>query len=455
MNIKHYFFIITFFLCSLTTLLLPAKVEVHRRNIYVNGEVFIIRGVCYSPTPIGKSPAKNYFWWRDKNYLSDIPKIKKLGANVIRTYSAPQNYNSNFEEFLNECDKNGIYVIIGYWVKPGQNFAEPNIRNTEKQNFKEIVNQWKNYPAVIIWCFGNEVYPGSGSGWSDWYSLVQEVAQEVKAIDNNHLVMTATNVDYFYGTVGQQTYKSDDNSLSSVDLWGINAYLGYDFKDLFYNYSQKSSKPLIITEFGCDSWDGRFKKEDEDMQASYIVSQWKGIERNLTLENGVVSGGCVFEWSDEWWKSFSNTLGDAKQDTSTDWTNYAYEDPNINEEWFGIMKISSDTYNTHITTPKKSYYELRKLWNKSVLTEENNVYAYPNPAKNCEFVRFSLLPYGAEEINIYNIAGELVKTINVKDVFDTRWYLDNNYNQKVASGIYIFIVKTREGIAKNKIVVIK
>ena len=49
--------IILFFLfCSLTTLY-SANVEVFGREIYVDGEPFVFRGVCYSPTPIGENVA--------------------------------------------------------------------------------------------------------------------------------------------------------------------------------------------------------------------------------------------------------------------------------------------------------------------------------------------------------------------------------------------------------------
>ncbi len=448
---KIFLLILVFFSCL--KIFPSTKIECRGRKIYLNSEIFVVRGVCYSPIPVGKNPS-NYRWWDEKNFLLDIPKIKQLGANVIRTYSAPQSYNANFAEFLDECYKNGIYVIVGYWVNYGQNFADPDVRSRHKQNFLNMVNLWKNYPAVIIWCFGNEVYPGGGSSWKDWYSLIKEVSQEVKNIDSAHLLMNVVTTDHFYSTVGEISYGSDDENLSLLDLWGINAYLGYDFKNLFFDYKNKTSKPLIITEFGCDSWNKIYNKEDEFMQANYIVSQWRDIQRNLILNNGVASGGCIFEWTDEWWKSFSNS-SDYKQDTSTDWTNFNYEDPNMNEEWFGIMKISSNSYTSYITTAKRSYYEIQKLWKKYVFIEEKKVYAYPNPALNCEFVRFRL-PYDAKEINIYTISAELVKTIKVNNIFDTRWYMDNNNYEEISCGVYIFTVKTKNSnIYKNKIVVIK
>jgi beta-glucuronidase len=443
-------FIIFLLFCSLTTLE-AANVEVFGREIYVDAEPFVFRGVCYSPTPIGQNVASGYRFWQDRNYVDDIPKIKSLGANVIRIYDAPQNYNANFEEFLYLCYKNKIYVIVGYWVN--QDFSSSTVRQQEKENFLKIVNLWKNYTAVLGWCFGNEVYPSGGSSWSDWYSLLEEVTEEVKKVTPNLLMMTATNVGYFYGTAGKKENKSDDISLAKIDCWGINVYWGATFKDLFENYANITNKPLLITEFGCDSWDRTKDQEDEEMQKDYIISQWRDIERNLTIKGGVVSGGFVFEWSDEWWKNSSSSP--SVHDTTSDWENSNYEDKNMNEEWFGIMKISSDTSHNYITQPKVVYYALQNLWKKFVNVEKNIIYAYPNPAKNVEFVKFNL-PYDSDEIKIYTISGELVRSIKIFDVFNTRWYLDNNYYKNVASGIYIFVVKTKNGETyRGKIVVVR
>jgi len=450
-NIKMTKFIIFLLFCSLTTLE-AADVEVFGRKIYIDGEPFVFRGVCYSPTPIGQNVFSGYRFWQDRNYVDDIPKIKSLGANVLRIYDAPQSYETNFEEFLQLCYKNKIYVIVGYWVNPNQNFSDQTVRQQEKENFLKIVNFWKNYPAVLGWCFGNEVSTNNVTAWSNWYSLLEEVAKETKKNDPNHLIMTsAKSTDLV--TIGKPQYKSDDETLSSVDLWGINAYLGRDFKNLFNDYAEYSKKPLIITEFGCDSWNGTKNVEDEEMQKDYIISQWQDIERNLIIKGGVVSGGFVFEWSDEWWKGKSGSP--SVHDTTSDWENSNYEDKNMNEEWFGIMKISSDASHNYITQPKVVYYALQDLWKKFMNVEKNIVYAYPNPAKNVEFVKFNL-PYDSDEIKIYTISGELVRSIKIFDVFNTRWYLDNNYYKNVASGIYIFVVKTKNGETyRGKIVVVR
>jgi len=46
-------------------------------------------------------------------------------------------------------------------------------------------------------------------------------------------------------------------------------------------------------------------------------------------------------------------LGDNVQDTTDDWTAPGYDDPNMNEEWFGIVSISSS--DPSLRTTREAY----------------------------------------------------------------------------------------------------
>ena len=50
---------------------------------------------------------------------------------------------------------------------------------------------------------------------------------------------------------------ADDASLPYLDVWGVTAYRGRTFADLFTTYAARSQKPLWIAEFGLDAWDRR------------------------------------------------------------------------------------------------------------------------------------------------------------------------------------------------------
>ena len=100
---------------------------------------------------------------------------------------------------------------------------------------------------------------------------------------------------------------------------------------------------------------------------------------------------------------------------------------------------------------------------------DEDVYAYPNPTKIGSItIRYATPnPNHSAELKIYNIAAELVKSVN-KDSFQQSgivykydWQLDNDGGEKVASGVYIYLLKLKElstgeeKVIKKKLAIIK
>jgi hypothetical protein len=142
-------------------------------------------------------------------------------------------------------------------------------------------------------------------------------------------------------------------------------YRGSGFTDLFTSYSGKSTKPCLISEFGCDSWKSSPGVEDQSDQSTYLASQWGEI--NAKLNSGCL-GGLVFQWHDEWWKAGNNSI----HDTTSGWTSAGYLfDTNMNEEWFGVCAISTNSVTDR--SARQSYYTLKSLWQtQSILTATIN-----------------------------------------------------------------------------------
>ncbi len=325
----------------------PIQVEVDGRQLLVNGEVFTVKGVSAEFTPVGQY-GSGYDWSLfPENYTPDIPIIRDMGANVIRTY---HNRPTQIEALDNLYDQE-IYVIMGFPVDTvygsGQvvDFRNDTVRENIKARFLDMVEHWKDHPAILMWCFGNEINRAIENEVEDlrhaWYSLVNECAQEAHSLDNSHLITTA-NSDQVVWDIGNPAINADDASLEHLDLWSVQLYRGLTFGDAFINYENLSNKPLLISEFGCDAWNGLIGEEDEEMQADYLDSQWSHISENLSSidESNVCVGGIVFSWRDGWWKSTYGTP--FTHDTLADWYNGAYEDPNMNEEWWGVVAISEN-----------------------------------------------------------------------------------------------------------------
>ena len=80
----------------------------------------------------------------------------------------------------------------------------------------------------------------------------------------------------------------------------------------------------------------------------------------------------MFEWSDEWWKHNPIDTESLKiHDTESNWSNGSYyfditapKNMNMNEEWFGIVALSSDQkeFGLDKRIPRKAYYVIRDFW---------------------------------------------------------------------------------------------
>lgn len=334
-----------------------SRVRIENYQLFVNGEPFVIKGVSYSPTPVGQSIVAGYNWWSDPNtYQTDFPMIREMGANTIRTYDATK----ATKEAMDAASQNNLYIIMNYWVDWYADLSDPETRQTMIDEFVEMVHKWRDHPAVLMWEFGCEVnmfYPGDKE---DWYSLLREAAQAAHEEEgkNFHPVITAE-AEILH--LGRQEYLSDDASLEALDAWGITIYRGASF-GIFSAYQAKSDKPVILAEWGCDALDIRTMVENQDAQASYVGSLWNEIESNLGIVGGRCLGGTVFEWCDEWWKDEASSP--STHDKTGQWSAGGYYDfvfgqNNMNEEWWGITTISPGTYEK---TPREAYYTLKNLW---------------------------------------------------------------------------------------------
>jgi len=87
--------------------------------------------------------------------------------------------------------------------------------------------------------------------------------------------------------------------------------------------------------------------------------------------------------------------------------------------------------------------------------------AYPNPFNPSTTIRYSIKDRGQVTLNIYNAAGQLVRTL-VNDVqtpraegFDVAWDGTNNAGQSVSSGVYFYKLTAKGFVQTKKMVLLK
>jgi len=325
------------------------RVKISEGKLLVDGEEFLIKGVAYSPTPIGIGYYNYDFYNYPEIYNRDFQLLRAMNANTIKTYTKVTN-----KDFLDAAYNDGndpIYVIMGFPVDATKIYDNEYRKNIIAE-FKDYVGTFKDHPAVLMWMVGNEMnyWIHSDELLKKWYTLLNDLAiaaYEVEG-DNYHPVVTSNcEID----DIGKPELKSDDNSLSYLDAWGVTTYRD-SLALLLSTYKTKTSKPIIFTELGCDAWNMIENREDEDTQASWAANLW-----NDMVKSDIVLGGTFFEWTDEWYKAglpAEHNLGGYELDT--------FPDKYMNEEWFGIMRVVDNGTGPDILEPRQIYYTLQEKW---------------------------------------------------------------------------------------------
>ena len=257
-------------------------IEVRGRELYVDGEPFRIRGVNWNPVPKGgEHPANlDYAGFADQ----DIALMKAAGINVVRTYERLEN-----RAVLDKLEDAGIYVfstVYGWWQDA------PSVVTAR-------VNAVKDHPAILAWVLGNEwnynhLYANDSLSLEETRDRINEAAELIRAADDEHPIST------IYGELGG--IEAQMAAMPNIDLWGVNAYRGISFGDLFTQFAAASTKPMYLGEYGADAYDSRNGgKVDVDAQGVATKALTEEIIDNYaTPSGGTTLGGFVFEWADEW-----------------------------------------------------------------------------------------------------------------------------------------------------------
>jgi len=84
---------------------------------------------------------------------------------------------------------------------------------------------------------------------------------------------------------------------------------------------------------------------------------------------------------------------------------------------------------------------------------------YPNPFNPVTTIKYSLKAPGRVSLRIYNVTGQLVRTLvdgNVDEgEFSVKWYGGNEVGQKVSSGVYFYKLIVNDFTKTRKMVLLK
>jgi len=254
--------------------------------------------------------------------------------NVVRTYEPLTDI-----AVLDALYAAGIYVLNMAYAWGGD---DPSVVDAR-------VSAVKDHPAILMWVLGNEWnYNGLyvGKSHADSLAALNEAAERIRALDDAHPIATV------YGEVPSVETIA---AMPLIDVWGINAYRGISFGNLFDQLAANTDKPIFLAEYGADAYDANQDSVNLEAQADATDALTRElIDHGAALDGeGQCLGGTIFEWADEWWKD-----GDGNANTQEPGGiapgGGPYPDQTFNEEWWGIVDIDRN--------PRPAYDALKTLY---------------------------------------------------------------------------------------------
>lgn len=274
--------------------------------------------------------------------VKDFALLKWIGANSFRTSHYPYD-----EEYYNMADREGILIIdeipaVGMFFNGDSTEVEQ--RQAQCRRYvEEVYNRDKNHPSVIMWCVANEPSSNAAIGSSSddnksedlGYKCLSELIQKFKKVDDTRLTIF---VGVMMGPI---------NWLSLSDVICVNRYWGWytntgDIKGganilskEIDRYHKKFQKPVMVTEFGADTYPGMHTEQPE-MYTEELQVQFIKAYLDVADSKDFVTGMHVWNFAD--FKTSQNLIR------------------------FGGYNMKGVF--TRDRKPKEAAYYLRSRWNK-------------------------------------------------------------------------------------------
>lgn len=240
-------------------------ITVTNKQLLLNGQPVVLKGFGkHEDFPIfGRGLAEPVM-------VKDYSLLKWIGANSYRTSHYPYD-----EEYMMMADKEGILIIdeipaVGLIFQDGE--ANINLRKEIcKQQIHELIARDKNHPSVIMWSLANEPFSKNmnfGSG-------IDAASDDVSYNFFKDLYTTAKSLDPTRPATIVGVQGGPSEWLGIMDIICINRYYGWYtqqadiakgaqiLSDELDNLHKKYNKPVVVTEFGADTYPGMHTDQPE------------------------------------------------------------------------------------------------------------------------------------------------------------------------------------------------
>ena len=254
------------------------------RTVRVEGDKFLINGRPFYFKGFGKHE-DSFFHGRGLDQclnVKDVSLIRWLGANSFRTSHYPY-----AEEMYDLCDREGIVVIdevpaVGINAGGAQNpYEAMRVKGHHADVIRDMIARDKNHPCVVMWSIANEPdtehFPQAAY---DYFYPLYELAHACDPQDRPVTLVCCQN-DY-----------TKDIITRAMDVCCINRYYGWynlsgdldaacDAWNTELDFWAQTGKPVMVTEYGADTYPGVHNTNGEMFSEEYQVDYYARINAEL------------------------------------------------------------------------------------------------------------------------------------------------------------------------------
>ncbi|HHT23753.1 MAG TPA: glycoside hydrolase family 2 protein [Bacteroidales bacterium] len=306
-------------------------------GFYLNGKRTVFKGVCmhHDLGPLGAAV-------NDAAIRRQIRIMKDMGVNAIRT-----SHNMPAPELVRACDEMGMMLMIetfDEWKQPKvQNGYNLFWDNWAEKDMVNVLHNYRNSPANVMWCIGNEVpEQGDGNMGPKRNKFLQDICHREDP------TRPVTNGMDNPGAV------TSNNFASILDVAGFN-YRPH----LYHENYKKIPQQLILGSETASTVSSRgvykfpverkaMAKYDDHQASSYDVEHcgWSNLPEDDFIQHEDLPY-CIGEFV---WTGF-DYIGEPTP-YYTDWPSHS--------SLFGIVDLAG--------IPKDRFYLYRSHWNKEIET---------------------------------------------------------------------------------------
>ena len=188
-----------------------------KQGFKLNGERIPIQGVTlyHDRAAIGSA-------LRTRHYDEDLAQIRDIGANAIRSATAPHS------QYLYDCcDQMGMMVWIDTpftrapYLSDVFYFATDKFKQNGLQQLKEVIAQNYNHPSVVMWGIYSLVWMRGANGILDY---IHQLNNTAKQMDASRPTVACSNQDGEMNfipdlIVWQQNLGWERGAINDLDVW--------------------------------------------------------------------------------------------------------------------------------------------------------------------------------------------------------------------------------------------